>query len=122
LLAILAGILNFIPVIGIALSLVPAFLLALTVSPTVALGVAAFYLVYNSIEGYYIQPKVYGHAMQLSGLAVLAAFTIGAELGGVIGALISLPIAAMYPAVESLWLEEKIGAEAVKDHRRIEQT
>jgi predicted PurR-regulated permease PerM len=122
LLAILAGILNFIPVIGIALSLVPAFLLALTVSPTVALGVAAFYLVYNSIEGYYIQPKVYGHAMQLSGLAVLAAFTIGAELGGVIGALISLPIAAMYPAIESLWLEEKVGAEAVKDHRRIEQT
>ena len=122
LLAILAGILNFIPVIGIALSLLPAFLLALTVSPAVALGVAAFFLVYNAVEGYYIQPKVYGHAMQLSGLAVLGAFTIGAELGGVIGALISLPIAAMYPVVERLWLEEKIGAEAVKDHRRIEQT
>lgn len=122
LLAILAGILNFIPVIGIALSLVPAFLLALTVSPAVALGVAAFYLAYNSIEGYYIQPKVYGRAMQLSGLAVLGAFTVGAELGGVIGALISLPIAAMYPSVERLWLEEKVGAEAVKNHRRIEQT
>ena len=122
LLAILAGILNFIPVIGIALSLLPAFLLALTVSPAVAVGVAAFFLFYNAVEGYYIQPKVYGHAMQLSGLAVLGAFTVGAELGGVIGALISLPIAAMYPVVERLWLEEKIGAEAVKDHRRIEQT
>ena len=122
LLAILAGILNFIPVIGIALSLIPAFLLALTVSPTVALGVAAFFLVYNAIEGYYIQPRVYGHAMQLSGLAVLGAFTVGAELGGVIGALISLPIAAMYPAVESLWLEDKVGPEAVKNHRQIEKT
>jgi len=122
LLGILAGILNFVPVIGIILSLVPAVLLALTVSPTVALTVTAFYLAYNAIENYYIQPKVYGHEMQLSGLAVLGAFAVGAELGGVIGALIALPIAAMYPPVESLWLKSKVGAAAVEDHRRIEQT
>jgi predicted PurR-regulated permease PerM len=122
LLGIVAGILNFVPVIGIILSLVPAVLLALTVSPTVALTVAIFYLAYNAIENYFIQPKVYGHEMQLSGLAVLGAFAAGAELGGVIGALIALPIAAMYPPVESLWLKRKVGPAAVEDHRRIEQT
>ena len=122
LLAIVAGILNFVPVVGLLISLVPAVLLALTVSPTVAIGVAAFYLGYNAVESYYIQPKVYGHAMQLSALAVLAAFAAGAELGGVIGALIALPIAAMYPAIESLWLRGPLDPKSVDDHRRIERT
>jgi predicted PurR-regulated permease PerM len=122
LLALVAGILNFIPVVGLMLSLVPAVLLALTVSPGVAAAVAAFYLGYNAIENYYIQPKVYGHEMQLSSLAVLAAFAAGAELGGVIGALIALPIAAMYPPIESLWLKGPLDPAAVEDHRRIERT
>ena len=122
LLALVAGILNFVPVIGLMLSLVPAVLLALTVSPAVALTVGAFYLVYNGIENYYIQPKVYGHEMQLSSLAVLAAFAAGAELGGVIGALIALPIAAMYPPIESLWLKGRLDPSSVEDHRQIERT
>ena len=122
LLAIVAGILNFIPVVGIILSLVPAFLLALTVSPAVAAGVVVFYFAYNTIENYYIQPKVYAHEMRLSSLAVLAAFAAGAGLGGVIGALIALPIAAMYPPIESLWLKGALDAAAVEDHRRIERT
>jgi len=122
LLAVVAGILNFIPVIGIVLSLVPAVLLALTVSPTVALAVVAFYLGYNALENYYIQPRVYGHEMQLSGLAVIAAFAAGAELGGVLGALIALPLAAMYPPIENLWLKGSLDPAAVDDHRRIEQS
>jgi predicted PurR-regulated permease PerM len=122
LLALLAGILNFVPVIGLLLSLVPAVLLALTVSPGVAIAVAAFYLGYNAVESYYIQPKVYGHEMQLSSLAVLAAFAAGAELGGVIGALIALPIAAMYPPIESLWLKGRLHPSSVEDHRKIEES
>lgn len=121
LLAILAGILNFVPVVGLILSLVPAVLLASTVSPAVAAIVGAFYLTYNAVESYYIQPRVYGHEMQLSSLAVLAAFAAGAELGGVLGALIALPIAAMYPPVEELWLKRKLPASAAEDHRRIER-
>ena len=122
LLALLAGILNFIPVVGMILSIVPAFLLALTVSPATALLVVAIYLGYNAIENYYIQPRVYGRAMRLSSLAVLAAFAAGAELAGVVGALIALPIAAMYPPLEKIWLRERLDPAAVKDHERIEQS
>ena len=60
--------------------------------------------------------------MQLSSLAVLAAFAAGAELGGVLGALIALPIAAMYPPVEELWLKRRLPASAAEDHRRIERS
>jgi predicted PurR-regulated permease PerM len=121
LLAILAGVCDFIPVLGIIISTIPAVLLALTVSMWTGVAVALFNLFYNALENYYIAPKVYGRALQLSSLAVIAAFAVGAELAGVIGALIALPIAAMYPAIERLWMVDRLGPETVQDHRRIEQ-
>jgi predicted PurR-regulated permease PerM len=122
LLALLAGLFNFIPVVGIFLSAFPAVLLALTVSSTAALAVAAFYVVYNAFENYYIAPKVYGNELRLSDLAVILAFAVGAELGGVVGALIALPIAAMYPTIENIWLADRLGPEVAQDHRRIEDS
>lgn len=47
---------------------------------------------------------VYGSQLRLSNLAVLLAFAVGAELGGVVGALLALPVAAIYPVVEDIWL------------------
>ena len=82
----------------------------------------SFNAVYNAIENYYIAPKVYGNQMRLSSLAVILAFAVGAELGGVVGALVALPIAAMYPAIESLWLADRLGPGVARDHRRIEQS
>jgi predicted PurR-regulated permease PerM len=120
LLALLAAVLNFIPVVGLILSAIPAVLLALTVSAATGIGVAVFYLAYNAFENYYIAPKVYGHELRLSDLAVIAAFAVGAELGGVIGALIALPIAAIYPTVERIWLADRLGYEVVEDHQRIQ--
>jgi predicted PurR-regulated permease PerM len=122
LLSLLAGVFDFVPVLGILLSLVPAALLAATVSPAVLIAVTAFYLLYNAVENYYIAPKVYGHELRLSDLAVIGAFAVGAELGGVVGALVALPLAAIYPAVEQEWLADRLGRDVVEDHRRIEQT
>jgi predicted PurR-regulated permease PerM len=59
-------------------------------------------------------------ALRLSDLAVILAFAIGAALGGIIGALIALPLAAMHPAVENIWLADRLGDGAAQDHRRIE--
>ena len=122
LLALLAGLLDFVPVVGFFLSAAPAILLAATVSPMVALGVALFYVAYNLVENYYIQPKVYGREMELSALAVIAAFLVGGMLGGVLGALIALPLAAMYPAVERIWFDTPSQSDAVDEHQRIQAT
>ena len=84
-LAVISGLLNFIPVIGFILSSVLAALLAATVSANVLLLVVAFYLVFNVIESYLITPKVFGYEMELSNLAVLVAVIVGAELGGADG-------------------------------------
>ncbi len=53
---------------------------------------------------------------------MILAFAIGGELGGVIGALVALPIAAMYPTIEKIWLADRLAPEVVADHRRIERS
>jgi predicted PurR-regulated permease PerM len=120
LLAVLAGICDYIPVLGFILSAVPALVLALTVSPTTALIVAAIYVAYHLCENYYVAPRVYGNQLRLSNVVVVLAFAAGAELGGVVGALIALPVAAVYPAIERIWLREQIGGDVVREHREIE--
>jgi predicted PurR-regulated permease PerM len=120
LLGVLAGVCDFLPVVGILLSAGPAILLALTVSPTAAVAVAIFFAVYNVVENYYIQPKVYGTAMALSDLAVIGSFLVGAELGGVLGALVALPLAATYPVIERVWFRDTARRDLPREHERIE--
>ena len=86
----------------------------------VGAGVVPFYLLYNLVENYYIQPTVYGKELRLSDLAVIAAFLVGAELGGVLGAVIALPIAAMYPAAERIWFDRPGDTDTADEHRRVQ--
>ena len=76
----------------------------------------------DMVENYLIGPKVYGGQLRLSNLAVLLAFAVGAELFGILGALLALPVAAMYPCVEDVWLRDYLGRDAVETHRRIEKS
>jgi predicted PurR-regulated permease PerM len=121
LLAVVAGICDFIPVVGFILSVMPALVLALSVSTKAAAIVLVCYLAYHGIENYLIAPYVYGDRLELSNLVVVLAFAVGAELAGVIGALIALPLAAAYPAVERIWLRDTVGGETVREHRAIER-
>lgn len=86
-----------------------------------ALLVVALYAIYHTAENYVIAPYVYGDRLQLSNVAVILAFAVGAELAGVIGALIALPLAAIYPSIERIWLREQVGEDTVREHRVIER-
>ena len=119
LLALLAFFADFIPVAGFLLSCVPAMVMAATRSTAVAIGMIPIYAAYHVIENYLIAPRVYGHRLRLSNLAVLSAFAVGAELGGVMGAMVALPIAAVYPTIERLWLRDALGNEVVDEHEAI---
>ena len=119
LLALLAGVFDFVPVLGFICSGVPALLVAIGVSGTTALWVVAVYASYHLAENYYIGPKVYGDRLRLSNFAVIIAFAVGAQIGGVGGALLALPIAALYPVIERVWLKEYLGRDAVETHQRL---
>jgi putative permease len=119
LLAVIAGVGDFVPVLGFVASVLPAAALALTVSPQTALFTIVLWIVYHLIENYLIAPWAYGQRLKLSDLAVILAFAVGAQLAGVIGALIALPVAALYPTIERLWLREQLPEETVTEHRAL---
>jgi predicted PurR-regulated permease PerM len=120
LLAVLAGIFDFVPVLGFLCSAAPAILLAMSRSTTVAIAVAGVYAAYHLAENYYIGPKIYGGRLRLSNLAVIIAFAVGAEIGGIVGALLALPVAALYPVIERVWLADYLARGAVATHQRLD--
>lgn len=121
LLATIAFIADFVPVVGTIVMIAPSAVLALTQSPTRALLVIGAYLFYHLVENYVIIPRVYGSQMRLSTLTVLVSIAIGGTLQGVIGAVLALPVAAAYPIVERIWLREHLPADTVTRHEAIEE-
>lgn len=119
-LAVLAGICDILPVLGIVISGVPAAALALTVSPGAALGTLGLYLLYHGIENYVLVPRIYGRQLRLSTLTVLVSLIVGGTLFGVIGAILALPIVAAYPIVERRWLGGYLGRDTIEDHAALD--
>jgi predicted PurR-regulated permease PerM len=107
LLALLAAVADAVPIVGAVLATAPAVLLALTVSPTAAIVVFALYAAYQQVENHVIVPRVYRSTLQISSFGVLVAVAIGAQLLGVVGALIALPVAAAIPVIERIWREDQ---------------
>ena len=74
-------------------------LLLVMVSPIKALVFLVFLVVLQQIEGNVIYPKVVGTSIGLPGIWVLAAVTIGGGVGGLVGVLLSVPVASVLYAL-----------------------
>jgi predicted PurR-regulated permease PerM len=86
----------FIPVVGATLSGAVAVLVALvTKGPVVALLVLAAVIAVQQLEGHVLQPLLLGRAVALHPLGVIVALAGGVVLGGIIGALIAVPLVAV---------------------------
>lgn len=94
-LAVVAGVLEVVPVIGPIISAIPSVLIALTISPILSLGVAAMYFVIQQLENNLIVPQVMKRAVGLNPLVVILAIAIGSRLLGFAGALLAVPIAVV---------------------------
>lgn len=91
-LAIIAGLLEVVPVIGPIISAIPAILIGLTVSPLFAALVGGLYLVIQQLESHVIVPQFMKRAVGLNPLLVILAVSIGGRLLGIAGALLAVPI------------------------------
>lgn len=96
-LGLLAGLLNFVPYFGTltGLSLSLLFLILDGAGVARLLGVLAVFAIVQSIEGYYLTPKLLGHRLNLSPLWVLIGLLIGGNLFGLIGIVLALPVLAI---------------------------
>lgn len=93
-LAIMVAVLDLVPVIGTMVAAVVVVAVALTVSVPVCLGVLAVLIVYKVIEDYLLMPKVIGRAVSVPAVVTVLAVLVGGALAGVLGALVSIPVAA----------------------------
>lgn len=119
LLGVVAFVFDILPIIGFFLAVLPAMAMGLTLSSTTAIMVFLLYGAYHLFENYVIVPKVYGNRLELSTLAVLLAIMAGGLLAGVPGAVAILPFVAAYPAVERLFLAEKLAPDTVRKHEQM---
>src|SRR5215217_4745989 len=106
-LAIIVFITAFIPLVGATVAGILAALVALVANgPVVALIVVAVVVAVNQLEGDLLQPVVMGKSLQLHALVILMALTAGTILAGIIGAVLSVPIAAVAWAIIQVWTAE----------------
>ena len=90
-----AGLLEFIPVIGPMILGATATLVVSFHSLNEALVIAGFLLLFRLIHDYVIYPRLISEGMQLHPVAVILAVLCGAELAGVLGVFLSIPMAAL---------------------------
>jgi predicted PurR-regulated permease PerM len=95
LLGLIAGLFELLPTIGPILALIPAVLLALTTSPTAVVLVLVFYFIVFNIEGSILVPLIEGKAISFRAATVLFLVMLGFALGGLVGAILALPVGAI---------------------------
>lgn len=92
-LAIIAGLLEIIPIIGIPIAIIPALIISFTQSPILGLFVLILYIVIQQVENHILVPKVMQKAVGLNPVYVIIALLVGYKLGGVLGVILSVPAA-----------------------------
>ncbi len=102
-LAVIAGFLEIVPLIGPIASFIPAAIVASAQSPLTVALVAVLYILIQQLESNFVVPKVMQKAVGFSPIVILVAIMIGGKLFGVFGALLSLPTTLMgYLVIRSL--------------------
>lgn len=94
LLALVAFVCALIPVVGPILGTSIGAVSILTVNPIGALIFAIIMLVYLQVEAYVLTPRVMAKAVAVPGVLVIVAAIGGAALGGILGALVAVPVVA----------------------------
>lgn len=98
-LAIIAGLLEVVPVIGPIIAAVPAILIALTISPFLAVLVGGLYFAIQQLESHLIVPQVMKRAVGINPLLVILAISVGSRLLGIGGALLAVPLTVVIQVV-----------------------
>lgn len=91
-LALLAGLLEIVPVLGPVLSAVPAVIVASSDGFFLALALVALYFIIQQIENQIVVPLVMKRAVGLNPIVTLAALIIGGKLAGFLGVLLAIPV------------------------------
>ena len=93
-LALIAGLLEFVPIIGPIIAAVPAILIGLSISFPAAMAAALLYIAIQQLENNLLVPKVLGDAIELHPAVMILALVVGGALFGIGGAILAAPVVA----------------------------
>ena len=94
LLAFIAFLFSLIPLVGTLTGSLIIVLTCLFASPLTALVALIYYLIYMQLEAYFLSPRIMNRAVSVPGAVVVIAAVAGGTLGGILGALVAIPVAA----------------------------
>ena len=94
-LAVLAAIMELIPVFGPIISAVPAILIGFTISPTTGLMTTGLYLLIQQFENHLLYPLVVKKIVGVSPIIVIIALIVGGQLFGFLGLILAVPVATV---------------------------
>ena len=106
-LGLIAGALEFLPMIGPLVFALVAFVLTVTVSLNKALLALAFLAVLRIVQDYIIYPRIVGHGIEMHPLVVILAILSGAELAGLVGVFLSIPFVGLMIVVHNHYVAYK---------------
>ena len=102
-LAILMVFFDLIPLVGLTIGgIFIALVAALHDFPTALLIWLVAFLAYQQLQDRVVQPMLYGRAVQISPLVAILALLAGAQILGILGALLAIPVAASIGVVFSI--------------------
>ena len=114
-LGIIAGIFEFVPLVGpLLIALLAALAAMLHGGAFSAFLVLLFLGVLRVVQDYFVYPRLIGQGIHLHPLAVIIAILSGAELAGVAGIFLAIPVVAILTVSYRHWLEHR-GSEGLAD-------
>ncbi len=107
LIAFLAGLFELVPFVGPFLSGAVAVIAALSTSTTLAVYTLIFFVIAEQFEANVLVPILNQQIVGLHPVIVIVALLIGAEVGGILGIIISVPAAGVFQEVIQQWSTRK---------------
>jgi predicted PurR-regulated permease PerM len=114
LLAVIAGVLELLPIIGPIIAMIPTLLVALTTADPVLsiIAVIVLYTTVQQVENAVLVPKIQGDAVELHPSLIIFVLILGASIAGLPGAILSIPITAAGMGVFAFLFRRASGASA----------
>jgi predicted PurR-regulated permease PerM len=119
-LAVFAGLINIIPVLGPVITVIVAGLFAALGSFSKLLGVVIFFVIYHNVENAVLSPRIMQSKVDIPAVTIIVALVLGEEFAGIVGMLIAVPTAALISVLirEYIASDEQESMPLLPGHRR----
>lgn len=93
-LTVVVALFAFVPLVGPTISTIIMSIVGFAVSPTTGLIILVFFLTYQQVDAYLIQPRIFSRSVEIPAVLVMLAAISGGLLLGMIGAILAIPVTA----------------------------